>query len=99
LLTRCALPALSERSESNGCQIAPTTTAAGTRERHVRYADTLSVHHLWIKRLRFAEVNEILIGRLVRQELRQILEHVGRHRRRNAAEERTELLLASLLAL
>ena len=58
-----------------------------------RLGRALSVHHLGRERLALAEVDEVLIGHLVRQQLRQILQRLGRRGRRNAAEERAELLV------
>src|SRR6185436_17432235 len=69
------------------------------RERHGSLRRTLSVHDFRSECLGLTQVHEILIGRLVRHELCEILEGIGRHRRRNAAEERAELLLALSLGL
>ena len=52
----------------------------------------LSVHHLGRERLRLSEVDEVLVGRFVRKQHRQILERVGGHRGRHTSEERTQFL-------
>ena len=56
-----------------------------------------AVHHLGVERLALAQVHVVLIGDLVRQQQRQILQRLGGHRRRHAAEERAQILVGLVL--
>src|SRR5688572_14552505 len=54
----------------------------------------LPFHHLGVERLRLAEVDEVLRRDVVRQHIGEILQPRRRERRRDAAEEGAEVLLA-----
>src|SRR6185312_16900619 len=60
----------------------------------IQLSGALPVHHLGRERLRLGEVDEVLIRRFVGKQHREVLQHVGGHRRRHATEERSQLFIA-----
>jgi hypothetical protein len=75
----------------------PSTVRATSSSNSARSGRALSVHDLRRERLRFGQVDVVLLSRLFRGELRQVLERLGGHGRGHAAEERAQLFLALTL--